>query len=408
MGGLSAVLDGPAFPILQGLILTTPPDSRTADAPVGLGDVRQRTSGSRAHRVALVHDYLTQRGGAERVVLSMVRAFPEAPLHTALYRPETTFDDVRAAPVRPFPLNRMPLLRRYHRLALPALARSFSQQTVDADVALCSSSGWAHGVRTTGRKIVYCYTPARWLYDTERYTSQWPAARGAMRWMRGPLQRWDQQAASTADRYLTLSYAVQARIKQVYGIEAEVVSPPTTVNTDGVREAIAGIEPGYYLCVSRLLPSKNVGAIVAAFDRLPSKRLVVAGRGPQHKELEQAAGKNVRFVGAVTEGQLRWLYANCVGVVAAGYEDFGLSPLEAAAFGKPSAVLEWGGFLDTTVPGETGVFFRDADPAEIAKAVAHLDRTHWCELALRRQAARFSEPPFIARLQEVVAEVSTQ
>ena len=119
--------------------------------------------------VRLVHDYLTQRGGAERVVLSLARAFPGAPLHTSLYEPATTFPSSARVDVRPTPLNRLAPLRRDHRLALPLLAPAFSRLRIDADVVVCSSSGWAHGARVTGRKIVYCHTPARWLYQADRY-----------------------------------------------------------------------------------------------------------------------------------------------------------------------------------------------------------------------------------------------
>ena len=119
--------------------------------------------------VVLVHDYLTQRGGAERVVLSMTRAFPHAPLYTSLYDPRATFPEFGEIDVRTLPINRLPPLRRHHRAALPLLAPSFSSLRISADVVICSSSGWAHGARVEGRKIVYCHTPARWLYQSDRY-----------------------------------------------------------------------------------------------------------------------------------------------------------------------------------------------------------------------------------------------
>src|SRR5437588_3963985 len=119
-------------------------------------------------RIALVHDYLTQRGGAERVVLAMTRAFPGAPLYTSLYDPAGTFPEFANVDVRRLSLDSVPLLRRHHRLALGVLAPAFSRLRVHADVAVCSSSGWAHGAHVTGRKIVYCHAPARWLYQPDR------------------------------------------------------------------------------------------------------------------------------------------------------------------------------------------------------------------------------------------------
>ncbi len=180
--------------------------------------------------VALVHDYLTQKGGAERVVSVLMEAFSEAPLYTSLYEAKRTFPDFINKDIRPFSLNRFGTLRRHHRLAFPLLAPAFSGHSVKADVTLCSSSGWAHGVNTSGRKVVYCYAPARWLYQAERYLGE-PAneivdaeptcwkqtlrlrgAQLALRTLGDPLRRWDQRAAASADRYLTSSRVMATAI----------------------------------------------------------------------------------------------------------------------------------------------------------------------------------------------------
>src|SRR6266852_4576655 len=205
--------------------------------------------------VAIVHDYLTQRGGAERVVLSMLKAFPYA----SLYHPEGTFPEFAGADIRTLPLNGIPPLRRNHRLALPLLASAFSRCRIAADVVLCSSSGWAHGAVVEGRKVVYCYSPARWLYQSARYLGERRSMSkyAALRAMRPYLRRWDRRAAATADQYLTSSTSVADRIRTIYGIEAEIVAPPQTVVADGLLSEVEGLAPGYLLCVSRLLPYKN-------------------------------------------------------------------------------------------------------------------------------------------------------
>jgi len=352
--------------------------------------------------VALVHDYLTQRGGAERVALSLTHAFPGAPLHTSLYEPATTFPELAGVDVRPLPLNRVAALRHHHRLALPLLAPAFSRLRVEADVVVCSSSGWAHDAHVEGRKIVYCHTPARWLYQSERYLR---GSRQALRLfasaLRPALTRWDRTAAASADRYLANSSAVARRIERIYGVEAEVVPPPPALTTGGLVAPIAGVEPGFVLCVSRLLPYKNVDAVIRAFDRLPDERLVVAGSGPDEAALRALAGPNVVLAGAVSDAELRWLYRESSGLVAASHEDFGLTPLEAASFGKPSAVLRWGGFLDTVGDGETGVFFESPTSEAIAAAVRHLRDGAWEADAIRRHAERFSEARFIERMRAI-------
>lgn len=355
--------------------------------------------------VAIVHDYLTQRGGAERVVLSMMKAFPGAPVHTSLFHPEGTFPEFGTADVRKSPIDRLGVLRRNHRLAIPLLAPAFSARRIDAEVVLCSSSGWAHGVRTTGHKIVYCYSPARWLYQGDRYIGAGRALqKGALAAMRPPLLRWDRRHALTAQRYVTLSSVVRDRIRAAYGIDAEVLPPPHTVDPEGPKRERVGIDAGFFLCIARLLPYKNVDAVIAAFGQLPDEQLVVVGTGPEADRLARGAGANVSMLGTVTDEELRWLYASCAAVVSASHEDYGLTPVEAAAFGKPSAVLRGGGFLDTVVEGRTGVFFDRPEPGQIAGAIRRILAGTWPQDALKAHAARFDEAHFIRRLREVVAE----
>ena len=352
--------------------------------------------------VALAHDYLTQRGGAERVVLSLARAFPGAPLHTSLYEPETTFPEFRSLDVRAGPLNRIGLLRRSHRLALPLLAPAFSRLRIDADVVVCSSSGWAHGARVTGRKIVYCHTPARWLYQPGRYLrGRGAATRATAAALRPALVRWDRAAAASADTYLANSSVVAARIAELYGIEAEVLAPPPAITPDGETARIEGVAPGYSLCVARLLPYKNVDAVVQAFAQLPDERLVVAGSGPDAAALRRLAGPNVTFVGQVGDAELRWLYGECGMIVAASHEDFGLTPLEGATFGKPAVVLRWGGYLETVVEGETGIFFESATAGAVAGALREARAVEWRPDAIRAHAGRFGEDRFIERIRAI-------
>ena len=363
---------------------------------------------TREPTVAIVHDYLTQRGGAERVVLSMVRAFPGASLHTSVYEPSATFSDFADVDIRTSPLQRLRPLRRNHRLALPLLAPAFSRARVNADVVLCSSSGWAHGVGTVpgARKIVYCYAPARWLHQTDRYLRKSPALTRLADPFFGPLRRWDRRSALSAHLYLTSSTHIRGLIRATYGIDAEVVPPPVTIDCDGPQEPVAGVKPGFVLTVSRLLRYKNVEAVVAAFAGLPDEQLVVVGSGPMRAEIQAAAGPNVHLVGRVDDEGLSWLYANCRAVVAAGYEDFGLTPLEAASFGRPAVVLRFGGYLDTVVDGTTGLFFDEPAPELIAEGIRRAGRAQWDPTAIAAHAASYSEERFVGRLRQVVTASS--
>jgi glycosyltransferase involved in cell wall biosynthesis len=368
--------------------------------------------------LALVHDYVTQRGGAERIVLLMAEALGGPPLFTSLYEPTTTYPEFSALEVHPFAVNRVSGLRTRHRLTMSMLAPLFSSLQVDADVVLCSSSGWAHGVHTRGRKIVYCHTPARWLYQTERYLGggnspelwatglvrrQW-GLKLALRMTRPFLEGWDQRAAASAHRYLANGRETASLLRALYGIEAEVLTPPPTLRAGGPESSVPGVEPGFCLCVSRLLPYKNVGVLVEAMQYLPGANLVVAGDGPTRRFLEGSAGPNIRFLGAVDDPEMRWLYRNCIGLVAASYEDYGLTPLEAATFGRPSAVLGYGGHLETVQEGITGVFFENLAPNVVAAGIKQMVRMDVDQSVLRAHAERHDPEVFKNRIRQIVHE----
>jgi glycosyltransferase involved in cell wall biosynthesis len=226
--------------------------------------------------------------------------------------------------------------------------------------------------------------------------------RAFVRAARPELRRWDKRAASSADRYLANSSVVQDRIWQTYGISAEVVPPPVPRLTSGSVTKAKRVS-GFVLCVSRLLAYKNVDAILAAFDLLPETQLVVVGEGPELPRLKSLAGPNVTLLGRIDDAELDGLYTSCAGVVSASYEDFGLTAIEAASHGKPSAVLRFGGFLDTVTENKTGVFFAEPLAASIAEAVRLLLAREWDHESIRCEAEYFSEPSFIGRIRDAVA-----
>lgn len=365
-------------------------------------------------RVAIAHDYLTQRGGAERVVLSLLRAFPDAPVYTTLYNPDTSYPDFRDARVLTSPLNHVPALRRDHRKALPLLAWASGRLRIDADVVVASSSGWAHAFPTTGRTLVYCHNPARWLYQTDEYLGDAgplsPRRLGLLP-LAVPLRTWDRRAASRADTYLANSHVVQRRIADTYGIDAEVVPPPHSIDADGEQQAVRALsdwQDGYHLIVSRLMPYKNVDTALDAFRDLPNDRLVVIGAGPLAEQLRALAPGNVRMLSGLSDAQLRWTYAHAIALVAPSREDFGLTPLEAASFGKPTLALHAGGYLDTIEPGVNGVFFEEPQPADIRGAVLAGRSRAWDADAIRAHADRFSEARFIRRIRQEVAALAAR
>ena len=374
---------------------------------------QRRYDGVDGPRVAIAHDYLTQRGGAEKVVLSMSRAFPDAPIYTQLYDPAGTYPEFADRDVRVSPLNRVALFRKHHRAALPILPAVASSMFVDADVVVTSSSGWAHGFRTNGAKLVHCHTPAHWLYTPDMYLKDdGDRLKRALLKVSSPsLKAWDRRAALSCDRYLAVSTMIKGRIKDAYGVDADVLPSPVAMRTDvdvapvpAVVPWAAGDQP-FYLCVSRLLPYKNVDKVVRAFAG-SDRKLVVVGRGPEAGNIAQIATPNVMMLSDLTDAQMAWLYQSCRALIAASYEDYGLTPIEAAVWGKPAVALRWGGFLDTVLDGVTGTFFDEPQADSIAAALDRFDVQSYDSDVIRKHADQFTEQRYAERLYEAVDELA--
>lgn len=363
-----------------------------------------------APEVALAHDYLTQRGGAERVVLAMHAAFPESPLHTMLYEPAGSFPELEHLRVVAGPLSRVSALRHRHRAAFPLLPFASSLTRVSGEVTVASTSGWAHAFRTSGATVVYCHSPARWLYQTDAYLGgpahRSPVGLGVLA-MRPLLRRWDRRHMRTADRVLVNSTAVQHAVRTAYGIEAELLHPPPGLSVDGPRAAMPQAPDEFYLVVSRLLPYKNVDVIVEAFRGLP-EHLVIVGSGPMLDQMAADLPANVTLVSDQSDAQLRWAYERARALVVASHEDFGLTPVEAASFGTPALALRAGGYLDTVIEGANGEFFDTPTPEAIRTAVVANRGRAWDTERIMATVDRFAHDRFAARLREVVAEVRAE
>lgn len=373
---------------------------------------RARAETRQRPRVAIAHDYITQRGGAERLLLSMHHAFPDARIYTTLYEPDATYPEFKDLDIVVSPINRFSAFRRDHRKALPFLAPASSGIHIDADVVLASTTGWAHGFKTNGQMIAYCNTPARFLYLPEQYLGDaGPLSLRALglRFLSPFLRAWDQRAAKRVETYVSNSSAIRERVRTVYGRESQVVYPAQSVNINGPRVPAVGLEDfvgdgGHLLLVSRLMPYKNVDKAIAAVASLPNERLVIVGDGPQRADLVASLPDNVRLVSGISDEELRWLYARSRALVAPSFEDFGLTVVEAAAWGKPSIALRAGGYLDTVAEGVTGRFFDAADAKSIAAAIAASRFDVWDVTRIKEHAREFSEEAFARKLQELVDE----
>jgi glycosyltransferase involved in cell wall biosynthesis len=350
-------------------------------------------------RVAIVHDYLNQFGGAERVALELAQMWPSAPVHTSLYRPDSTYPEFRHHDVRTSFLQRVPVDKAFRYLLplYPVAMRDLG--AIDADLVISSSSAWAHGVRVRPGAFhaVYCYTPARWLYGNE-YMGASSARQRLARPLLGPLRRWDRRAAARCDLYIAISAGIRDRIRERYVREAPIVHPP--VDVDRFTPTARGER---LLIVSRLLPYKRVDALVVACTKA-GLSLDVVGTGPHLATLRAIAGPTVCFHGRLPDSEVTRLMQECRAFCLPGAEDFGITPVEAQAAGKPVIAYGRGGVLETVEPGVSGVFFDDHEPETILHAIRECDALTTTPLEIAALARRFSSSSFRLRLLEALGE----
>ncbi len=347
-------------------------------------------------RVALVHDYLTQYGGAERVLEALAERYPDAPIFTSLVDrarlPATLADRAITAS----PLARLPGVHAYQRALLPLYPAAFRAfDPGDADVIISDSSAWAHHVRgrADALHVCYCHSPARFLYRDPAYLApaRLPAiARPIADATFAALRPLDRRAARRQDLVIANSAAVAARIRAAWGIEAPVIHPPVDV------ERFAGVDtaPGdFLLVVSRLVPHKRIDLAVDAATRagLP---LVVVGEGRARADLTRRAGPTVTFRGALPDADVADLMRRCRAFVLPAAEDFGITAVEAQAAGRPVIAFAGGGALESVVAGETGLFFAEPTSAALLAAIDAAFARAWDPAAARANAARFARPLF--------------
>ena len=355
-------------------------------------------------KVAIVHDYLNQAGGAERVVATLHRMFPDAPIFTTLFDPRAVGLPLARADVRVSWMRRLPRWKRHFRAYMPLYplaVRSFDLRGYD--VVISSSSAWAKGVKVPPGAVhfCYCHTPMRWAWSFESYVGRSalrPAARTAARLTLPMLRRWDVATSRTVDRFIANSTEVSHRIRSTYGRGSDIVFPPVDVARFRADRA-----PGdYFLVVSLLSAYKRIDLAVRACTarKLP---LVVVGDGPERAMLQKVAGPTVRFAGRLTDRETTAMFEGCRAFVLPGEEDFGLTPIEANAAGRPVVAFARGGALDTVRDGETGVLFHDATVDSLGEALQAVRDRSWDPAALRAHAERFSESVFDARFRAMLA-----
>jgi len=355
-------------------------------------------------RCAIVHYWLLNMRGGEKVVEALCRLLPHADVFTLFYDPDRVSETIRAHRVQ---ASFLQPLRKHYRSLLPLMPLALESFDLrEYDLVISSESGPAKGVITSSnaRHICYCHTPMRYLWDMyPAYRDEWTQGRSKRILMSAAanyLRLWDHASAARVDEFVANSENVQRRIWKTYRRESLIVRPPVNVETFYWRPS-----EDYYLIVSELVPYKRVDAAVRAF-RQNGRRLRIVGDGPEYKALRRSAAPNIEFCGHVPGEDLRELYARCRAFLMPGEEDFGITAAEALASGKPVIALERGGALEI-VPEFGGLLYNQ--PEGLLQAIEH-----WDELepqldphALQAYAAQFSETEFLRQMKPILFETAS-
>ncbi len=360
-------------------------------------------------RMALVHDYLNQRGGAERVFRHIADLYPQAPVYTSLFDPVVTGDLVDPARVRTSFLQALPGSSRYFRLLAPLYPAAFERIDLRAyDTIVSTTTAWAKGVRfrPDATHVCYIHTVSRFAFAYDAYVGGLTGgSRGALGHLARPvvarLIAWDRAAALRPTAFIANSKNVAARVAKYYGREAFVAHCPIDVD----RFAVGAGDGDYALVVSRLLPYKRIDIAITACAAA-GMRLVIVGVGPAERALKAAAlGTRTEFLGALSDAALRDVMGRARAVILPGEEDYGLVPLEANASGRPAIAYGAGGALETIRPGSTGEYFSEATAASLEATLRAFDPDRYDPAILRAHAESFGPEPFKRRFAALVDEI---
>ena len=355
-----------------------------------------------AMRVAIVHDYLNQYGGAERVLEALKELYPAAPVYTSIYDAEAMPAFYRDWEIKTSFMQQLPGWRKHFRRYFLLYPSAFEQFDLSGyELILSSSSAYAKGVipHPRAKHLCYCHTPMRFAWRTDSYIEREQIAgvqAAILPLALTYLRTWDVVSSARVDRFVANSQEVAGRIARYYGREAAIVPPPVDL------PPFAPTTPqAFYLTGGRLIPYKRLDLVIEAFNhlRLPLK---IFGDGRDRLRLEALAGPTIEFVGRVDETERQALFAACQAFIFPGEEDFGITPLEAMAGGRPVIAYAAGGALETVIEGLNGRFFYRQTAADLAYAVAASRHDTYDPILIRQHAERFGRAVFLRNLRDEI------
>lgn len=359
-------------------------------------------------KIALVCDFLTKFGGAQRTLLALHEIYPEAPIYTLAYDEQGTKGRFKDCRIIESSLSKYPaFIKRRSKLFLPILPKKIEEFSFkDFDIVISSSDSYAHGVITSPSTfhLCYCHTPMRYVWDWyHEYLRENNIDKGvrslAIRRILHQIRIWDRVAAYRVDRWIANSSNVKSRIKKYYRADATIIYPP--VDIAAIKPS--GEEPDdYYLIVSRLEPYKKIDLAIEAFNLL-EKKLFIIGEGSDRARLQKIAKDTVSFLGWQEDNKVHQYLADAKALIFPGEEDFGLTPIEAMAAGRPVIAYDRGGVTESVIEGKTGFLFPEPSAKSLADTITKFEKSgHTNTADCVHQAEQFSQENFKNRLRQFV------
>ncbi|NQU83643.1 MAG: glycosyltransferase [Parcubacteria group bacterium] len=355
-------------------------------------------------KIALVHDFIMQDGGAERVLRAFREIWPEAPIFTLVHDPSHAPKSFKSAKIIPSFLQKIPFGVSHYQWYLPLMPAAIERLDLTGfDVVLSSSSAFAKGIITSPETlhICYCHTPTRYLWtDTLNYVDELRynfLVRKIVPLFLPNLRIWDQLCATRVDNFIANSHTVQKRIKKYYARESDVINPPV----EAQKFSVADNTNNFYLIGGRLVPYKRYDIAVQAFSKLGIP-LKVFGTGPEYEKLKKMAKSNVEFLGKVSDEKKSELYKKCIAFLNPQEEDFGITALEAMASGRPVIAYKKGGALETIIPNVTGEFFDEQTWECLSHTILRFNPENYSPTRIREHAIQFDTENFKARIKYYV------
>ncbi len=356
--------------------------------------------------IALVHDYLAQDGGAERVLVALHELYPQAPIFVLFHDPEKV-PYFKQATIHESWLAKLPFIKSHFPWYLPLMPSATEHYDLSGfDVVISSTSAFAKGIITQPHTLhlSYCHTPTRFLWsNTHDYVAELPHNRIAKALLLKPilhrLRLWDHASAGRVDHFIANSRTVERRIAKYYRRDSTVLYPPVASNTFFVSDHV---EP-YFVAGGRLVPYKRLDLVIHVFNRLKYP-LKIFGVGPEFERLRKLARPNIEFLGRISDKEKAELLSKAQAFIHPQLEDAGVTPLEAMASGRPVIAYGAGGAAETVIPNETGVLFKDQTWETLLDTVLHFDAKSWDSAKIREHAVKFDTDRFKTSIKQLVED----